>query len=193
MKRLFFLFFTNCLTQNHPIFDLAEHQKEAHPSEIMYAHWRSTYYGGNRPKGCVLCACINDGDHFGNFVLKKFKHNTVLLNLYPYTPWGCFMIASNYHEGSFQNHSNEAILELVQLMKFCEKVLRDDGMEGVNIGTNIGKAAGASIPDHLHTHIVSRKMGDMGFISNIGNLVPISVNLEEQYKKYKKIFEELEL
>ena len=115
-----------------------------------------------------------------------------MLNLYPYTPWGHFLIIPHTHVSKINLLDTETKIELVQIIGVCEQIwLYNNNADGLNIGANIGEYSGASVPEHLHMHIVTRKASDVGFIGTLGNLQPCSVDLYEQQERFKKLFEKM--
>jgi len=116
--------------------------------------------------GCVLCR-IRDGEE-SERVLARSELGYVVLNKYPYNP-GHVMVVPNRHVGDLEGFDDEESLELQRLLKRAVKALREE-MEphGFNIGLNIGRIAGAGLPDHLHWHVVPRWSGDTNFMPVTG-------------------------
>jgi ATP adenylyltransferase len=116
--------------------------------------------------GCVLCR-IRDGEE-SERVLARTQLGYVVLNKYPYNP-GHVMVVPNRHIGDLEGFDDEESLELHRLLRRSVKALREE-MEphGFNIGANIGRIAGAGLPDHLHWHVVPRWSGDTNFMPVIG-------------------------
>jgi len=112
--------------------------------------------------GCVLCR-IRDGEE-SERVLARSELGYVVLNKYPYNP-GHVMVVPNRHLGDLEGFDDEESLELQRLLQRAVKALREE-MEphGFNIGLNIGRIAGAGLPDHLHWHVVPRWSGDTNFM-----------------------------
>jgi ATP adenylyltransferase len=116
--------------------------------------------------GCVLCR-IRDGEE-SERVLARSELGYVVLNKYPYNP-GHVMVVPNRHIGDLEGFADEESLELQRLLRRAVKALREE-MEphGFNIGLNIGRIAGAGLPDHVHWHVVPRWSGDTNFMPVIG-------------------------
>jgi ATP adenylyltransferase len=115
---------------------------------------------------CVLCR-IRDGEE-SERVLARSELGYVVLNKYPYNP-GHVMVVPNRHVGDLEGFDDEESLELQRLLRRAVKALREE-MEphGFNIGLNIGRVAGAGVPDHLHWHVVPRWSGDTNFMPVTG-------------------------
>jgi ATP adenylyltransferase len=116
--------------------------------------------------GCVLCR-IRDGEE-SERVLARSELGYVVLNRFPYNP-GHVMVVPNRHVGDLEGFDDEESLELQRLLRRAVKALREE-MEphGFNIGLNIGRVAGAGLPDHLHWHVVPRWSGDTNFMPVTG-------------------------
>ena len=115
---------------------------------------------------CVLCR-IRDGEE-SERVLARMELGYVVLNRYPYNP-GHVMVVPSRHVGDLDGFDDQESLELQRLLKRAVKALREE-MEphGFNIGVNMGRVAGAGVPDHLHWHVVPRWSGDTNFMPIIG-------------------------
>jgi len=167
--------------------------------DILYAPWRDSYVCSTKndhdllEKNCVFCRLLAfEGDKADeNFILKKTEHALVLLNLYPYNG-GHILIIPHEHKANLEDLNLLARLELMELVTasivIVKKVL---GAQGINAGLNLGRAAGAGIPSHLHFHVVPRWSGDTSFITTIGNTKNISVDLKRIYKDLKPSFDAL--
>jgi len=97
------------------------------------------------------------------------------------------MVVSNRHTKSLKSLKDAEVLDmhqaLIKIKSILKKVLKPDGF---NVGTNIGKSAGAGIENHIHTHIVPRWTGDTNFMPILGNTKIISQSLKDLYQKLKK-------
>lgn len=102
-----------------------------------------------------------------NLVVHRGKHIVTLLNRYPYNN-GHLLVAPRRHEGRLDKLSEAEWLEMHQVMAtMIGHIERMMGAEGFNMGLNLGRAAGAGVPDHLHWHIVPRWAGDVNFITSV--------------------------
>ena len=157
--------------------------------EILYAPWRSDYVAGERIEGCVFCHISNHADDDAILhVLYRDAHCFVVMNRYPYTP-GHFMIIPHLHTDALEALESEVWLHMSDLAQKGVRLLKEAfGAQGVNIGMNLGSAAGAGIAEHIHMHLVPRWRGDTNFITSIGGTRVYSSDFE---KIYQKILEEI--
>jgi ATP adenylyltransferase len=141
-----------------------------------------------KPKGCILCDKPKENNDAQNYILYRGDKNFIMMNLYPYNA-GHLMIAPYRHIANLEELNNEELREYWQIVTRSLKVLRKVfNPGGFNIGINMGKAAGAGIEEHVHTHIVPRWHGDTNFMPVIGDVKVISQALAETYQKLKEQF-----
>jgi ATP adenylyltransferase len=149
----------------------------------IWAPWRVEYIRMEKPKGCILCGKPKESNDEANYILYRGKHNYVMLNLYPYNP-GHLMVAPYRHLASPEDltaaERNEHFAIVARSVKVLKSVFKSDGL---NIGMNVGKVAGAGIDDHFHTHIVPRWAGDTNFMPILADTKVVSEGLAETYKK----------
>ena len=163
----------------------------------LYAPWRSDYTGSTArakkdavsPENCVFCIQFKENKDDKYYILKRFEHHAVLLNRYPYNA-GHMMIIPFAHVSSLENVPPEAQHELIELITVCTKLAKEIlGAQGVNIGINLGRAAGAGMPAHLHTHILPRWIGDTNFLPTLGEVKAVSFDLDKAFNMLKPPFE----
>jgi ATP adenylyltransferase len=137
----------------------------------LWAPWRHPYVTGSEPRtdapGCVFCAAPNEPAELSLVVYRGTK-NYVILNRYPYNV-GHLMVLPYRHVPSLVDLSAAELHELADLTQRAEQVLT--GLfepSGINVGINLGLAAGAGLRDHLHLHLVPRWSGDHSFITVVG-------------------------
>jgi ATP adenylyltransferase len=138
---------------------------------------------------CVFCrAGSSNGDDEENLVVLRARFNFVMLNRYPYTT-GHLMIAPFQHASRLQEIAEETALEMMQLARRAEAVIQQAyNPDGLNIGLNLGEAAGAGIEQHLHLHALPRWKGDANFMTSIGETRIIPELLVDTYRKLKAGF-----
>jgi len=153
----------------------------------LYAPWRYEYVSEEKIKGCVFCHIQkNSSDDNKLGVLFRSKNCYVVMNKYPYSP-GHMMIVPNIHTHDIENLDDEVWLEMSLRVKQATKMLKELlKAEGVNLGMNLGKAAGAGIAQHVHYHVIPRWLGDTNFITSIGDTRVYPADFSEIYKKFKK-------
>lgn len=141
--------------------------------------------------GCVFCALPDLDADRDNLVVARSEHSFVLLNNYPYNP-GHTMVIPRPHTGEFGDLSDAVLLDHARM-----KARTFDALEaamdpaGFNAGLNLGgDAAGGSIDDHLHTHIVPRWNGDTNFMPVLSDTSVIVEALEETYDRVRARFAE---
>lgn len=119
-----------------------------------------------------------------NLVVHRDAHGMVLLNRYPYSN-GHLLVALGEARGRLLDYSPEQRARLWGLvdraMALVETTLEP---QGVNVGVNQGRAAGAGVPGHLHVHLVPRWGGDVNFMSVVGRVRVIPASLEAMYERY---------
>lgn len=166
----------------------------------LYAPWRADYTTGSAHKNhenqvqdeCVFCKQIQSGENEKHFILKRFDHHMVILNLYPYNA-GHLLIISLEHQATLSELSAESRTELIELSTLCVEIVKEAlGAHGINVGLNLGKAAGAGIPSHIHTHVLPRFLGDTNFMPTLAETKVISFDLHAIYQKLKPYFERIE-
>lgn len=144
--------------------------------DIIYAQSRMEFIKGDKPDGCVFCkGSIRDE----NLVLYENECAFVIMNKYPYNT-GHLLVIPRRHVRDLDELTEEEGMALLKITRLSARVLKEKmGAQGLNIGMNLGKAAGAGIDDHMHIHIVPRWGGDSNFITTIGctRVVPEDINV----------------
>ena len=137
-----------------------------------------------------MCEALNSSDDSKRFLLYRDKLAFVIMNLYPYNN-GHLLVALNRHTGDLAELTTEELTALGELTRRAVQWL-DAAYHphGYNIGLNIGRVAGAGLPDHLHYHIVPRWDGDTNFMPVVGCAKVISEGLRAGYNRLKKAIEE---
>jgi len=160
--------------------------------ERLWSPWRHDYIAkaaADAPRSCVLCdAQKNPDDDEQHFILHRGRHNFIILNLYPYIS-GHLMIAPYAHVGELDSAPKESTDEMMDLIKLSQAALREAyHPDGLNIGMNLGRAAGAGVADHIHAHIMPRWTGDTNFMTTIGETRVLSEDLSTTYQKLRDRF-----
>ncbi|MGM0622619.1 MAG: HIT family protein [Campylobacterota bacterium] len=158
----------------------------------LYAPWRDDYIKDQKPKGCVFCHIVaNPQEDRQNGVLLRQEEFFIVMNRYPYTP-GHFMVIPNAHLQSLPMMDASLWEKLSTAVKKSADILQEVfNPAGINLGMNIGDAAGAGISQHLHYHIVPRWGKDTNFITTIANTRVYSTDFDTIYTKLKEGFEKL--
>jgi len=167
--------------------------------KYLYAPWRSSYITKKtKPEAinkdsCVFCLKLAENNDEQNFILKRFKHNAIILNLFPYNA-GHLMIVPLEHKKRPLDLNHEARIEFMELTSQAINILEKDlRAEGLNVGLNLGSAAGAGIPTHLHMHVIPRWTGDTNFMPIIAETKPISLDLNIVYQDLKPLFDKIKI
>lgn len=156
--------------------------------DILYAPWRDEYIKHEKIDGCVFCHISqNAKDDEALHVLYRDEHCFIVMNRYPYTP-GHFMIIPHAHTDKLEELDEQIWLHISSLAQKGVKLLKEGfGARGVNIGMNLGSAAGAGIAEHIHLHLVPRWERDTNFITTIANTRVYSSDFEKIYKGIKEL------
>ncbi len=149
------------------------------PLRHMWAPWRIKYVTGAKPQGCVLCQKAQATDDVAEQVLYRATHNYVILNAYPYNS-GHLMVVPYRHVGDLTELGEAECNEMMRLTQVCMRALRRClSPDGVNVGMNIGKAAGAGIDEHIHLHVVPRWAGDTNFMTTVSDTRVVPQSLDD--------------
>jgi ATP adenylyltransferase len=158
-------------------------------NQVLHSPWRLQYILSNKNKECIFCinpSAENDRKHL---ILHRSKHSFVIMNMYPYNN-GHIMAIPYRHVSSLQQLEIDEVNDLFKTVRLCEKVLKNTyNPDGINIGLNLGKAAGAGIDDHLHVHIVPRWLGDVNFMNSVGGVRVVPESFQSVYSKLKEQFD----
>lgn len=159
--------------------------------ERLWTPWRRAFIEGTtdrRDDGCFLCALPGESEDRANHILFRAEHVFVLLNRYPYNN-GHLMIAPYTHSGDLARLSTDVAAELMHTTQRTIAVLEAEYRpEGFNVGLNLGKPAGAGVPDHLHVHVVPRWNGDTNFMPVIGDTKVLPETLDQTYDRLEPRF-----
>ncbi len=157
--------------------------------DYIFSPWRYAYIvGADKAPGCLFCDLAKPGDDAQRFILHRAQYCFVMLNAFPYTN-GHAMIAPYQHTDQLAALTSAAAQEMITLAQNLEMALRDlYHPDGVNLGMNIGKAAGAGVAGHIHMHILPRWVGDTNFMTTTGETRVLPESLEQTYAKLKSKF-----
>lgn len=161
----------------------------------LYCPWRESY-SDDHSKGrqaeankqeCTFCtqfASDKDNEHF---ILKRYQHNVVILNRFPYNA-GHLLIIPYDHVSDLDMLSSETRQEMMELTNQCIILLRAAlKAEGINLGMNLGTIGGAGIPSHIHMHVIPRYARDTNFLVTVADTKQISYDLPGVFEKLKKL------
>jgi len=138
-----------------------------------------------KPKECILCQKPKEDHDESNYILYRGEKNFVMLNSWPYNP-GHLMIAPYRHISGLEQLTDEELWEHFDTVRRCAGALkRLLNPKGFNIGLNMGRAAGAGIEDHIHTHVVPRWEGDTNFMPVTSDTRVVPEALASMYQKLK--------
>jgi ATP adenylyltransferase len=151
----------------------------------LWAPWRLSYVAAAQPPSacdaCFLCAGLADNDDRKHLIALRTSLSVVMLNRFPYNN-GHLLIAPRSHKGRLDDLTSEELLEtmetLRQMVRVLEELMHPDAF---NIGLNLGRAAGAGLPGHLHWHIVPRWNGDTNFMPVLADVKVIVQALDSLY------------
>ena len=159
----------------------------------IWAPWRMAYVGNGHMDDdkCVFCHAVEHADDPALQVLDLDRHTIALMNKYPYSN-GHFMVAPRRHVEQVENLSPAERLAIMDKLALGVQVLKGAlQANGINSGFNLGRAAGAGIPGHLHLHLVPRWTNDVNFMTVLADVRVIPEHIETTYQKLKTSFAQL--
>ena len=156
--------------------------------DYLWTPWRYAYVSTtDKATGCVFCEAARETDDAKTHIVHRTQHCYVILNTFPYTP-GHVMIVPYAHLDELQKLASDAANEMMALSQRMESVLRElYHPDGVNLGMNIGKAAGAGIAGHIHMHVLPRWVADANFVSVVGETRVLPETLDVTWERMRKI------
>lgn len=152
----------------------------------LWTPWRYAYVtGADLVSGCIFCDAPKQSDEQSRIV-HRGRHCYVILNTYPYTN-GHVMVVPYEHVDELQKLPVDAAQEMMALLQRMESVLRRLYVpDGVNLGMNIGRAAGAGVAGHIHMHILPRWIADANFLSVVGETRVLPESLHVTWERIRK-------
>lgn len=156
----------------------------------LWSPWRYRYVSqALSDDECLFCRKAASTDDKADHILYRGEHNYVLLNAYPYTS-GHLMIAPYAHVATLEEAAAETLAEMMRLVQKAEAALRAVYRPGgVNLGMNIGRAAGAGVAGHIHMHVLPRWEGDVNFMTVVGETRVLPEDLDGTYARLRPKFE----
>jgi ATP adenylyltransferase len=159
--------------------------------DYLWTPWRYAYIAtagkhDGRPDGCIFCELpkLPDADAM---IVHRGEHCFVILNSFPYTS-GHVMVVPFAHVDQLQKLPEAAAQEMMALSQKMEGVLRQVYTpDGINLGMNVGRAAGAGVAGHIHMHVLPRWFGDTNFMTVTGESRVLPESLEQTYERLKGV------
>ena len=159
--------------------------------DYLWTPWRYQYVTtAGDPGACVFCAAAESQDDHEMLVVHRAEHNFVILNRFPYTS-GHVMVIPYQHVAALEDLDDASLTELILLSRRTQKYLRIlYRPDGLNLGMNIGRAAGAGIAEHLHMHLLPRWTGDTNFMTTVAETRVVPETLEITWERLRAAFAE---
>ena len=157
--------------------------------ERLRSPWRQAYVSqaGAEP-GCVMCAALAGASRDDSLVVHVAPLTFVMMNLYPYNS-GHVMVVPHRHVARLLDASAEELAEMASLARRLEGVLHEVYRpDGLNLGMNLGRPAGAGVADHIHMHVVPRWSGDTSFMTVVSDTRVLPETPEQACERLRKRF-----
>jgi ATP adenylyltransferase len=146
----------------------------------LWAPWRGEYVVKPPPKSddCFICRGLSESNDRASGIVLRTIQSVVLLNRFPYNN-GHLLVAPRSHQSGLDDLDSTQLADVIETVRLMTRTLQSLlKPDGFNIGLNLGQAAGAGLPGHLHWHIVPRWVGDVNFMPAVGNVKVISQSLD---------------
>jgi ATP adenylyltransferase len=159
--------------------------------ERLWSPWRHAYVTREERAsgGCVFCHM--DSPEAQALTVHAGRTCVVILNLYPYNG-GHVMVVPRRHVATLAGLHDEELVELARLTRQTEMALTEVYRpQGMNVGLNLGRSAGAGVADHLHVHLVPRWTGDTNFMPVIGEVRVLPETLETTAARLRPVLARL--
>jgi ATP adenylyltransferase len=160
--------------------------------ERMFSPWRMEYVqqgtSGGEGGRCIFCVSEAEREDPERLVLGLYPRTLAICNRYPYNN-GHVLVAPRRHVAGLSLLSKEEQAELMSLVALGVSALSEEySPQGINVGMNLGRAAGAGIEDHLHLHIVPRWVGDTNFMTAVQTTRVLPESLPETHARLSARF-----
>lgn len=156
----------------------------------IYTPWRYSFISAEKAEGCIFCSKLLMDDHEA-LIVHRGQHCFVCLNIFPYNN-GHVMVVPNSHLEFLASLPVDAAQEMMALAQRSESVLRTVYKpEGINMGLNLGKAAGAGVAGHVHLHVLPRWAGDANFMTVVAETRVLPEELEQTWIRLREGFAHL--
>ncbi len=153
----------------------------------LYAPWREEFILGPKADECIFCE-PEKRTGIRELILHRAERCYILLNRYPYNS-GHLMVIPCRHVARLEELDDAERNELMGLAALSSRVMTDTlKPDGINMGMNLGRAAGAGIDGHLHAHLVPRWVGDTNFMPALFGTRIASVDLEKVCEQLRAAF-----
>ncbi|HEY4977537.1 MAG TPA: HIT domain-containing protein [Candidatus Acidoferrum sp.] len=157
--------------------------------DYLWTPWRYQYMAevtsGKQPE-CFFCDAAASARDEETLIVYRGKKMFAILNRYPYTS-GHVMVAPYAHVSELNLCAADALAEMMVLAQRVETAFQVGYKpDGMNLGMNLGRAAGAGVVGHLHLHILPRWVGDSNFMTVVGETRVNPEDLKTTYEKLKR-------
>lgn len=158
--------------------------------DYLWTPWRYAFVStAHQSTQCIFCEAPKETDERSHIV-HRGQHCFIIINAFPYTS-GHVMIVPYEHTDELQKLPFPAAQEMMALAQRTEGILRDlYHPDGVNLGMNIGKAAGAGIAGHIHMHVLPRWVADANFMTVVGETRVLPEMLDATWRRLKEKFKD---
>jgi len=159
--------------------------------DYIWTPWRYQYMkeaaSGNQPE-CIFCEAVARKNDMETLIVHRGAKTFIILNRFPYTS-GHVMIVPYVHVAELSLCDAATLAEMMQLAQRVETALRSNYKpDGMNLGMNLGRAAGAGVVGHLHLHVLPRWIGDSNFMTVTGETRVHPEDLQTTYERLLKAF-----
>jgi len=152
--------------------------------DFLWSPWRYPYVTtADQATGCIFCSLPAENRDAENYIVHRARLNYVILNRFPYTS-GHLMVVPYEHKATLDQVAKETLMEMILLAREAETHLRANYQpDGLNMGVNVGKAAGAGVAGHIHMHVLPRWVADANFMTSVGETRVLPEDLALTYEK----------
>jgi ATP adenylyltransferase len=153
--------------------------------DYIFSPWRYAYItSAGKTPGCIFCEASKHNDRDA-LIVHRGEHCYIILNAFPYTS-GHVMVVPYEHVDELRKLSAAAATEMMSLSQRLERALRAAYKpDGINLGMNIGAAAGAGVAGHIHMHVLPRWIADSNFMTVVGETRVVPEDLATTWEKLR--------